>query len=37
VAPHEALAINDRTNQVLLDTLNALGVYNSAASRRAAS
>jgi hypothetical protein len=36
VAPHEAMTVNDRTNQVLLDTLAALGVYN-AASRRAAS
>jgi hypothetical protein len=37
VAPHEALAINDRTNQVLLDTLSSLGVYNPTISRRAAS
>jgi hypothetical protein len=37
VAPHEALAINDRTNQVLLDTLSSLGVYNLVTSRRAAS
>jgi hypothetical protein len=36
-APHEALAVNDRTNQVLLDTLGSLGVYNPATSRRAAS
>jgi hypothetical protein len=36
-APHEALGVNDRTNQVLLDTLASLGVYNSVASRRAAS
>jgi hypothetical protein len=37
VAPHEALAVNDRTNQVLLDTLSSLGVYNAVTSRRAAS
>jgi arginase family enzyme len=37
VAPHEALVVNDRTNQVLLDTLSGLGVYNSSACRRAAS
>jgi hypothetical protein len=37
IAPHEALAVNDRTNQVLLETLASLGVYNSVASRRAAS
>jgi hypothetical protein len=36
-APHEALAVNDRTNQVLLETLAALGVYCPASSRRAAS
>jgi hypothetical protein len=37
VAPHEALTVNDRTNQVLIDTLCSLGVYNSVTSRRAAS
>jgi hypothetical protein len=37
VAPHEALVVNDRTNQVLLDTLDGLGVYNSSACRKAAS
>jgi arginase family enzyme len=37
IAPHEALTANDRTNQVLLETLTSLGVYNSAISRRAAS
>jgi hypothetical protein len=37
VAPHEALTINDHTNQMLLDTLGSLGVYHAAISRRAAS
>lgn len=37
VAPHEALTVNDRTNQVLLDTLASLGVYSPCVSRRAAS
>ena len=37
IAPHEALSVNDRTNQALLETLSALGVYNSYCSRRAAS
>lgn len=37
VVPHEALSVNDRTNEVLLDTLAGLGVYGPAASRRAAS
>jgi hypothetical protein len=37
MAPHEALVINDRTNQLLFETLGTLGVYNVAASRRAAS
>jgi hypothetical protein len=36
VAPHEALTVNEHTNQVLLDTLSSLGAYNSVTSRRAA-
>jgi hypothetical protein len=37
VAPHEALGVNDHTNQLLLDTLASLDVYNPVTSRRAAS
>ncbi len=37
VAPHEALTLNDRANQFLLETLAAAGVYSVAVSRRAAS
>jgi hypothetical protein len=37
IAPHEALSVNDHTNQVLLDTLASLGAYSLVNSRRAAS
>jgi arginase family enzyme len=37
VAPHEALTVNDRTTEVLLEALAGAGVYGPGASRRAAS